>query len=98
MLINFMLHGCILELTCLVFPCSWWGGRPLRAVLCSEYWECWAVGERRRRMEREERRWRPGDAAEVGRKERRRPSWGGEGWKEQLGSERGRWRDGEGWS
>lgn len=37
-----------------------------------------------------------GEAAEGGRKEKRRPSWGGEGWRGQVGSGRGKWRGGEG--
>lgn len=53
----------------------------------------------RRRMEREGsegRKGTPGEAAVAGRKERRRPSREGEGWRGRVGNGWGRWRGGAG--
>lgn len=58
------------------------------------------MGQRRKRgkEESEEGKGTLVTAVAEGRPERRRPSLGGEGWREQAGSGRERWTGGGGWS
>lgn len=73
-------------------PYSWQAERQQQGVLCSDCCKCWAVGERRRREREgsEGGKGTLGEAAEAERKEKRRPSWGGEGWRGRVGSGKGR--------
>lgn len=70
---------------------SWQAGILQQAALCSDCWEYWTVGQRRREREGS-KGWKGTlrEVVEAERQERRRPSWGGEGWRGQVGNGRGR--------